>query len=452
MSKFKTDSDFKELISRAEFLRRSYVGGDEYRKGRFIMRHERESEKAYKRRLEQATFTNFCSAIIDAYVSHLYRDAPERDITQFDEEVIDDIDFMGRGIDSFMRQTSRTAGIEGVVGIIVDKPEGKFKTKQEEIDNDIRPYCSVYKLNAFVNEPTYERINGRIVMTEVILREPPNGKKSVYKRWTRNKWELYEQDGTAEPKKVKEGKHSLKVIPLIIAKNRDVGELFNGISDIADIADINRRIYNYESDSLVIIENTAFPMLEMPSGGAGGEEGDAEVGPTNVLPYDADNPAARHAWIEPTGASLKEIRADRQAAIDDIWRISKLGANEANQVSAESGVALEIRFTQLNALLSEKAESMERVETRIFELMALWDGNEFNGSITYPRKFGIRDLLHDIDVAIKALTIVTGKTFKAEIARKIAGQMLKDVDPQVIDAIVKEIEAGSEITTDGLNA
>ena len=118
----------------------------------------------------------------------------------------------------------------------------------------------------------------------------------------------------------------------------------------------------------------------------------------------------------------------------------------------KSGDALEIEFQDLNAILSEKAAMLEATETRIFDLIAKWQGvQQPTINITYPRKFGVREIGRDIDNTIKALTVVSSNKFKKEKSKQIAGLMTKDSKPDDVQAIMDEIDTATQATMDVLN-
>ena len=51
------------------------------------------------------------------------------------------------------------------------------------------------------------------------------------------------------------------------------------------------------------------------------------VGSGNALTYDPDNPQARAAYLEPAHTSIKVMLEERQAALEDIQRLSRLGGD-----------------------------------------------------------------------------------------------------------------------------
>ena len=105
--------------------------------------------------------------------------------------------------------------------------------------------------------------------------------------------------------------------------------------------------------------------------------------------------------------------------------------------------AIELEYQQLHAVLSEKGDNLEEVETQILELWARWQGKHFDGSIDYPDDFSVRDLDRDLERAIKAVAIeISSPTFKSELSKKVVSSALPKLSDDVRAKIDKEIEAG----------
>jgi len=446
----------KDICKRSGFFADSYAGGEAYRYGDYLERHDHEHVDSFKRRKKVATFANKCANVVDLYTNYLFREKIARDLKlsgwAFDD-YMKDADFCGNAHDVLMRELSRQASIRGLVGIVVDKPKSDAVTMEQEKANGIRPYISTYTPENIINFE-FKRINGKPTLTTLVLREEDAEESlsgevelDIYRVWRRAGWQVYgvEDDKLESAKLLDEGEHKMGEIPFVIVRNRGFNARFEGRSDIADIADINRRIYRLDSDLDEIIENTAYPMLEAPHGGS-----DIIGGSSNIVEYDPENPTARHAWLEPPHSSLAEIRNVRADCVDDILAIAKTGA-EGQDKTAKSGVSLEIEFQQLNAILAEKAENMEKVENRIFYLFAKWQNFKGElGDVEYVRKFGIRDLSTDLDNAIKARGAIQSRTFDKEQAVNLASRVLADVDTETMLAIKTELDAPS--TTDLINA
>ncbi|MEE8573959.1 MAG: phage portal protein [Thermodesulfobacteriota bacterium] len=442
----KTHPDYDALVGEWQFFIRSYFGGKIYKDGNYLIQHPFESTTNYKRRSEISYYYNYCAPIADLFVSHLFRKEAEKDFGSFSGDplftaFINDADLEGSSLKQFMREAQRFASVYGRVSIVVDKPKVTGLTVAEAKEHDLRPYLSLITPENLVDWHYTRLTSGKPVLESVKIKET----ETRYRIWTREAWWLWEKDkGSNEVVLLDSGEHNLGVVPVVTLYNKRSGRKMLGVSDIQDIADINKNIYYLCSDAKEIIENTAFPMLALPYEKVGAEE-ERLVGPRNILQFDPTEPGAKPYWLEAPHSSLTEIREWVKQDINEIHRIAKMGGVKATEErSARSGVALELEFQQLHATLSEKADNIEEAETEVLKLFARWQGSEFDGLIDYPDDFSVRDLDRDLDRVIKAISLpVSSVTLRRELQKKIARIAMPKLDEQTRQKITEEIEGAN---------
>ncbi|MFQ5441458.1 MAG: phage portal protein [Thermodesulfobacteriota bacterium] len=441
----KRHPDYEAWLGEWQFYIRSYMGGKLYKNADYLLQHPFESSTNYRRRKEISYYYNYCGPIVDIFVSHLFRKAPRRDFASLASDslfdsFLRDADHDGSSFNQFMREAGRCASIYGRVSIVVDKPSVQAATRAEAVHSDIRPYVSLVTPDNLVDWSFTRLVSGKPVLDTVKIKEERN----TYRIWTRNTWELWEVDNdSGETRLTGAGEHNLGVVPVVNLYNKRSGIRMVGLSDLQDIADINKNIYYLCSDAKEIIENTAFPMLAIPYSKGGGDE-ERELGPRNILQFDPAEPNARPYWLEPPHSSLTEIREWVKQDIAEIHRIAKMGGVKATEdfSGARSGVALELEYQQLYAALSEKADNIEQAETQILNIWAGWEGKVFDGVIDYPDDFSVRDITRELDNAIKAQAAgVNSPTFKKQIQKKIAGTVLPKLSVELRARIEDEIES-----------
>lgn len=443
----KTHPHYAELIDEWRFYIRAYFGGKMYRDGNYLLQHPFESSTNYRRRKQTSYYYNYCGPVVDIFVSHLFRKEAARDFGSLTRDALFDAfwwdaDLDGNTFRHFMREAQRLASIYGRVSIIVDKPQALASTRAEAEALGIRPYVSLVTPENLVDW-SYVRLpsSGRFVLDSVKIKES----EETYRIWSREGWELWQLAGQDEVRLVEAGWHGLGEVPLVNLYNKQSGVRMSGVSDIQDIADINRNIYYLCSDAREIIENTAFPMLAMPY--ARGSEDEREIGPHNIIQFDPAETNSKPYWLEAPHSSLSEIREWVRQDISEIYRIAKLGGVKRSEdsLSARSGAALEMEFQQLYSTLSEKADNIEQAEARIFDLWARWEGKSFDGLIEYPDDFSVRDIDRDLKNAIEAQSArISSATFKKELQKKIAAAVLPKLDEGVRAKIFDEIAQGVE--------
>ena len=131
--------DYDQYINHWRFLKRSYLGGAEYKRGMYLKRYQYENEGDYLTRLSQAAEDNHCRSIVHTYNSFLYRQSPKRDFGWLEgspeiENFLQDSDYEGRTWESFMRDVNIQSSIYGHCLVLVDRPETQVGTRAEELE------------------------------------------------------------------------------------------------------------------------------------------------------------------------------------------------------------------------------------------------------------------------------------------------------------------------------
>lgn len=456
--RFTRHEESKEHLKTFNFLMDSYEGGDDYREGKYLFKRELEDDKTYADRLVQAAFDNMCAPVTDIYTSYLMNSKIGRDFGDLSgtvfEDFLRDADYDGRSYEAYWRANSRMASIQGLVGTLVDKPTSDALTKADEIAGNIRPYYVTYKAPS-IYDWKYERRGGKMMLTYLVLEEDSDVKDiEQFRVWDLESWAVWHQkkDGsdayiyTDEDGKENSGVNPLGEIPFVPLKNLDTLERMEGRSDIGDIAELNRRIYNIDSDIDQIRGRAALPFLQIPK--MNGSEETVVISLSTVFEFDPEAANGKASWLEPNLNSIDACLNQRTVSVDGIRMIAKLGGDSGQSARVESGISLEIRFQQLNALLNEKAEMMKNAEERCLRFYAMWEGNtegETDAVITYPSSYGVRDLSADIDNAIKAKTLIQSKTFSVEKSMEIVTAYLNDPSQETIDKIMAELEGAKTI-------
>ena len=309
----KKHPSYEALVDEWRFHVRSYFGGRTYRDGNYLLKHPFESEANYARRKETSYFYNYCGPIVDTFVSHLFRNDARREFGSLGANplfraFLKDADLEGNTFRHFMREAQRFASVYGRVSIVVDKPRGKATTRAEAEAFGVRPYISLVTPENLLDW-SYGRdpSTGRMALETIKIMEAPG----ACRIWTRQGWELWQEGSDGEAVLADAGEHGLGEVPVVNLYNKQSGIRMIGISDLNDIADINRNIYYLCSDAREIIENTAFPMLAIPYS-RGADRGDKEVGPHNILQFDPELPNGRPYWLEAPHSSLTEGRGLRR--------------------------------------------------------------------------------------------------------------------------------------------
>jgi len=428
-----------------EFFLRSYLGGDDYRDGQYLLKYVLEDKKEYAKRLDLTPVDNHCKNVISIYSSFLWRIAPTRNFGSLVEDqalnqFINDADNDGRSLNQFMSDAQIWSGIYGHVWIMMDKPAVIATTRADELAQEVRPYVTMITPEN-VLDWRYERAaNGRYELTMLKVRENVEGDKSFIRLWTKEIIALYEVEGE-EFKVIESMENPLGVIPAVCLYGNRSPVRGIGVSDITDVAYMQRAIYNElsEIEQLIRISNHPSLVKSVDTEAGAGAGSVIEVSDTDsIQPY----------LLQPNGGNLDAIRASITDKVEAINRMTHMGAVRATDAQTKSGVALQTEFQLLNAKLSEKAGLCELTENQIWNFFMRWQSIDKRSgvkpeiSIIYPNTFDLRDYGTELEFLQRARASgVASKTFMQGVDRSIAELVLNDED--LVKAVL-EIEQGTE--------
>lgn len=426
-----THPDYDNNQDDWEFFLRSYMGGQNYIDGAFLTRYISESEGEYTRRLDFTPLDNHCKNIIHIYSSFLWRVPPTRAFnTAAGNSALDmfmkDSDLDGRSFDAFMRQAQVWSSVYGHVWLMMDKPKSNAGTKAEELEQDIRPYVTMFTPeNVF--DWRYERTpSGRFELVYLKVREQINridttNSESFFRVWTKDEIQYWKKENEAELLIETEINTLGKIPAVFLPANRSVLRGI-GISDLTDISVMQKAIYQELSEIEQLIRISNHPTLVKTF------ETDASAGAGAIinLPDDMDGQLKPYQ-IQPSGQNLDSVRASISDKVEAINRMAHMGAVRGTEALTQSGVAMQTEFQMLNAKLSEKADLLELAEEQLWHIFCDWQGITPDIEVFYPDAFDLRDYDKELLFLqqMKASGVNSG-TLQNEVDKKIADLVLDD--------------------------
>jgi len=432
---------YSGMMKRWEYFIRSYLGGKEYHDGKFLQQYLLELESEYLKRLNYTPLDNHARNVIDIYSSFLFRVLPTRELgTLSDDPSVDqflkDADFEGRSFDALMREVQNYASVYGHCWILVDKPSTNVMTRAEELEQGIRPYINIYTPENVLDWKYTRSPQGYYYLEYVKIRESIESDKECYKIWYEDKIDtvFLPLNNRDEPILAESIPNPIGRIPAVILYNQRSPMRGIGVSDLTDIADLQKCIYNELSEIEQIIRISNHPSLVKTRdteavGGAGSIIEIPDNLDANLKPY----------ILQPSGSNLDGVIKSIMHKVDAINRLSHVGAIRSTGERVQSGIALRTEFQLLNARLAQKAKLMELAEEQIWRLFALWQETVFDGEIAYPDSFDIRDWATDLELLQTAkASNVKSSTFNKEIDKQIARTVIEDDETLV--AIDEEID------------
>lgn len=408
-----------------KYLLESYLGGDEYRKAGHLTRYQLESDAEYEARLLNTPLENHCASVVSVYNSFLFREEPSREYGSIEnlpelEDYLNDADFEGRSLDSFMKDVSTWASVFGHCWVIMAKPDIGASNRAEEVALGVRPYVNLLTPLVVTDWEWQRQPSGRYELVYLKYLEDVNGDVRTVREWTREtiRTAVVDTDKEEMLSDIVEP-NGLGKIPAIICYNKRSTMRGIGVSDIADIADMQKFIYNATSEVDQSIRLDSHPSLVKTP------ETEAGIGAGSLIhmPEGLD-PGLKPYLLEYSGASVDSIYSAIKHSIESIDKMANTGAVRATESRTMSGVAMETEFQLLNAKLSEKADSIELAEEQMWKLWCMYMGYAWDGTVDYPGSFNIRDTGSEI----QQLKIAKETATDPRVLRKIDEQILEWMD------------------------
>lgn len=425
---------------RWEFLLESYLGGEEYRRGNHLTRYVNETEYEYAQRLNSTHLDNHCASVISVYNSFMFRENPERDFSAWGnradvEDFLTDCDYDNRSLDAFMKDVSTWTAVFGHAWIVLTKPNIGAVTAADELAAGVRPYVNLITPLVTLDWSYSRSINGRYTLDYLKYIEETNASLRTVKEWTPDwiRTVTIDLDDRNLVEDVWE-ENGLGLIPAVLAYNRRSSVRGIGISDISDIADAQRTIYNCNSEIEQSIRLDSHPSLVKTP------ETEAGIGAGSVI-HMPDNldPGLRPYALEFSGAEVSSIINNVNNIVATIDKMANTGGVRATESRVLSGVAMETEFQLLNAKLSEKADNLELAEENLWYLFGLYQGLAGKPRIEYPGSFNIRDNQGEMDQLVKARNTATDPAILRVVDARILE--LLDEDPALYQLVLPEAPA-----------
>jgi hypothetical protein len=386
---------YTDLKDQWQYLLEAFLGGESWRDGSHLTKYNLEQQSEYQARLNTSHLPNHCKSVINVYNSFLFREAPYRDLgsltnLQEAEEFLKDANHEGESLDSVMKNASQWSSVFGHCWLILTKPNVNALTRADEMVVGARPYVNIITPLSMLDWQ-YERLaSGKYILKYIKYIEDTNDNIHVIKEWT-------EQEIKTSTVKVEERSeeiidqtvevNGLGKIPCITVYSQKGLIRGVGTSDINDIADAQRKIYNLHAELEETIRLDSHPSIVMTPDTVGGSSGPGSI---IQVPNDID-PNLRPYVLSYNGANVKSILESITEIVESIDMMANTGGVRAKETRTLSGVAMETEFQLLNARLSEKADNLELAEEQLWRCFAMYYDRTWDGYVDYPGSFNIRD-------------------------------------------------------------
>jgi len=401
---------------------------------RYLPQEPRELDESYDNRLARSVCPPYYIRLERMLAGMLTRKPVRLDDTaDVIREQLFDVNLMGDDLNVWTFDITRKMVRYGHVGVLVDAPA-----------NGGRPYWVTYTPRQILGWRA-EQKEGRQVLTQLRLAEMvtvPDGKfgeKAVeqIRVLTPGEFQLYQKQDNGDFQVVDEGRTSLSEIPFSVAYAQRHG-FMESRPPLEDIAELNLKAYQIQSDLDNQLHISAVPMLAFYGFPSAAEE--VSAGPGEAIAFPADG---RAEYIEPAGRSFDyQFRRLEQLAA----QINELGLSAVlgQKLSAETAEAKRIDRSQGDSTMMVIAQNMQDMIDNCLQFHAQYLGNATAAGSSYVNRdfLGARLDPQDIQslLALYTAGTISQETLLTELAE---GDVLGDnfdVD--------KELEATSNAGLD----
>ena len=386
---------------------------------RYLPQEPRELDESYDNRLARSVCPPYYQRLERMLAGMLTRKPVKlQDVSDAIREQLFDVDMQGNDLNVWTYETARKLVRYGHIGCLVDAPS-----------NGGRPYWCTYTPRQILGYRT-EQQDGQqrliqLRLQETVLEVDPDskyGEKQIdqVRVLTPGGYQIHQRQDNGDYKIVDEGATSLTEIPFSVAYSNRVG-FMESRPPLEDIAELNLKSYQVQSDLDNQLHISAVPMLALFGFPTSAEE--VSAGPGEALAFPADG---RAEYIEPQGRSFDfQFKRLEQIAL----QINELGLSAVlgQKLSAETATAKMIDRSQGDSTMMVIAQNVQDMIDNSLKFHAEFMGQqEAAGSCTVNRDFiGARLDPADVNALLQLYT--AGTITKDTLLQQLAdGEVLGD--------------------------
>jgi hypothetical protein len=408
---------------------------------RYLPQEPRELDESYDNRLARSVCPPFYQRLERMLAGMLTRKPVRLDDTaDVIREQLFDVNLMGDDLNVWTYETTRKMVRYGHVGVLVDAPA-----------DGGRPYWVTYTPRQILGWRA-EQQEGKQALTQLRLAEMVTvpdgefGEKAVeqIRVLTPGEFQLHQKQDNGEFEIIDEGRTSLSEIPFSVAYAQRQA-FIESRPPLEDIAELNLKAYQIQSDLDNQLHISAVPMLAFYGFPSAAEE--VSAGPGEAIAFPAEG---RAEYIEPAGRSFdyQFKRLEQLAA-----QINELGLSAVlgQKLSAETAEAKRIDRSQGDSTMMVIAQNVQDMIDNCLQFHAQYIGNSTAPGSSYVNRdfLGTRLEPQEIQSLLQLYTAgtITQETLLRELAE---GDVLGD-DFNVDEELEATANAGLDLPSAGLD-
>jgi hypothetical protein len=384
---------------------------------RYLFQEPRELDESYDNRLARSVCPPFYQRLERMLAGMLTR-KPVRleDTSDSITEQLFDVDMQGNDLNVWTYETARKLVRYGHVGTLVDAPT-----------DGGRPYWVTYTPRQILGWRT-EAKDGQQALSMLRLSETVTvpdgeyGEKAVQqiRLLTPGGYQLHQKGDDGEFRITDEGTTSLSEIPFSVAYSNRVG-YFESRPPLEDIAELNLKVYQVQSDLDNQLHISAVPMLAFFGFPSAAEE--VSAGPGEAIAFPAEGKAE---YIEPKGTSFDyQFKRLEQIAA----QINELGLSAVlgQKLSAETAEAKRIDRSQGDSTMMVIAQNVQDMIDNCLQYHAQYLGQAAAAGSCYVNRDFIGARLEPQEIQSLLQLYTAGTITQETLLRQLSdGEVLGD--------------------------
>jgi hypothetical protein len=341
---------------------------------RYLPQEPRELDESYDNRLARSVCPPYYQRLERMLAGMLTR-KPVRltDTADIIQEQLFDVDLQGNDLNVWTYETARKMVRYGHVGVLVDAPKAEYEG---------RPYWCTYTPREILGW-RYEgsQLVQLRLMEKVVLPDGEYGEKTAeqVRVLTPGEYKIYQKQKNTNFELIDEGTTSLDKIPFSVAYANRLN-IMESRPPLEDIAELNLKTYQVQSDLDNQLHISAVPMLAFFGFPSAAEE--VSAGPGEAIAFPADG---RAEYIEPKGTSFDhQFKRLEQIA----GQINELGLSAVlgQKLSAETAEAKRLDRSQGDSTMMVIAQNMQDMIDNCLQFHAQYLGNTTAAGSSYVNR------------------------------------------------------------------
>jgi hypothetical protein len=341
---------------------------------RYLPQEPRELDESYDNRLARSVCPPYYQRLERMLAGMLTR-KPVRltDTADIIQEQLFNVDLLNNDLNVWTYETTRKMVRYGHVGVLVDAPKAEYEG---------RPYWCTYTPREILGwrYEGSELVQLRL-MEKVVLPDGEYGEKTAeqVRVLTPGEYKIYQKQKNTNFELIDEGTTSLDKIPFSVAYANRLN-IMESRPPLEDIAELNLKTYQIQSDLDNILHVSCVPMLAFFGFPSAAEE--VSAGPGEAIAFPADG---RAEYIEPKGTSFDhQFKRLEQIA----GQINELGLSAVlgQKLSAETAEAKRLDRSQGDSTMMVIAQNMQDMIDNSLQFHAQYLGNTTAAGSSYVNR------------------------------------------------------------------